>query len=334
MRTRRKILAIFLCGTLILTLVGVLCSEREPVYRGQTLSYWLRVLDSNRPETGEAAAVAITQIGTNAVPWLVDWIAYEPSALATRLTSLHEIHRWIPLWITANPALARAGDAMVGFEPIGPMAHSAIPQLAKMAQDPDRRDSANRSIIALEFIGPDALPSLLQMLGSTNLDAGKRFKAARAISELSDRWRSLDDLHRQMTMAVPLFVQCLTDKDQFVAGEAASVLGALELQPNVSVPALTNMLQDTRSWVRACAATALGHFGNEALPAVPTLSCAVNDSDADVREGAICALLRIQPGALNSERTSLLIMLNSPDWSLRDAATNALRTIAPEVFKQ
>ena len=54
---------------------------KEPEYQGKKLSEWVTFHSHGSkvaPNNPDFAASAIRNIGTNAVPWLVRWIAYEP----------------------------------------------------------------------------------------------------------------------------------------------------------------------------------------------------------------------------------------------------------------
>jgi HEAT repeat protein len=98
--------------------------------------------------------------------------------------------------------------------------------------------------------------------------------------------------------AVPLLIKTLSDPDAFVSINAASALGNLGLEPQIAVPALIDTLTRGSVAQRKFAAMALEMFGPRAKEAVP----------------------------------ALLKMAESP-YGMREAATNALRQIAPEVLK-
>ncbi len=60
-------------------------ADKEPTYDGHALSYWLqryqesvkaRPPHQDHPDNPEKAILAI---GTNAIPWLLKWIRYEPN---------------------------------------------------------------------------------------------------------------------------------------------------------------------------------------------------------------------------------------------------------------
>lgn len=94
--------------------------------------------------------------------------------------------------------------------------------------------------------------------------------------------------------AVVLLIQYLANPD--LATRAAEVLGMLGLESDICVPALVECTCSSRQDLRVAAATSLGRFGRRALP-------------------------------------DLLKMLDNPSVSVRNAATNALLQIAPQVLQ-
>src|SRR4051794_21632004 len=89
---RRRVLAAVICALFVVGVAGVLIWSRwsEPRYRGKSLSTWLgyydrRARDSFTPEELEEADAAWRHIGTNAVPWLVKAIQYQPGIGRARL---------------------------------------------------------------------------------------------------------------------------------------------------------------------------------------------------------------------------------------------------------
>src|SRR6266478_9213400 len=63
----------------IMGLVMVLTPEREPEYGGKKLSEWATELGrSDGTPEARAAAAAVKQMGTNTLPYLREWVGYEP----------------------------------------------------------------------------------------------------------------------------------------------------------------------------------------------------------------------------------------------------------------
>ncbi len=87
--------------------------EREPVYQGKGLRTWLSeyLWASVRRDgrTQDLAAGAVLQIGTNAVPILLNMLCKEDSALVSKLVDFWDFHiarRYVLSWVT-NPAWYR-----------------------------------------------------------------------------------------------------------------------------------------------------------------------------------------------------------------------------------
>src|ERR1051326_8485766 len=97
MRRRWVTLLIATVAVTVLVFTLRLVRDREPVYKGRTLSEWLVIeldtMDSYSAigETVEAAkrqsaaTTAIRQIGTNALPSLLKWTAYQEPPWRTNL---------------------------------------------------------------------------------------------------------------------------------------------------------------------------------------------------------------------------------------------------------
>ena len=81
--TKRRFLLALAVVLVVAVLVVVFNWEREssePVYQGRRLSHWVLELPWNVSAKGRSPAeVAVREIGTNALPYLFKWIAYEPA---------------------------------------------------------------------------------------------------------------------------------------------------------------------------------------------------------------------------------------------------------------
>src|ERR1035437_374444 len=117
----------------------------DPEYNGKPLSYWLEnqyKYGYGGRQTNSASRAAVLQIGSNAVPLLLNWIA-KPEGGG---------------WSAPDYAVA-------GFEVLGPVAKPAVPDLIKIiGQNQDYPDRA------LVFIGKDAVPALADKLVETLSD--------------------------------------------------------------------------------------------------------------------------------------------------------------------
>lgn len=132
--------------------------EREPEYNGATLSTWLLrcALSGNQAESAPAVD-AIRHMGTNALPFLVRWIQYEPGwrdSLGRKMwtwpviRSRHDIQRLI--W---NMTQYRANAAVYGFQVLGSTANPAVPELQRLAYNGDAPETALRATECLIHMG-------------------------------------------------------------------------------------------------------------------------------------------------------------------------------------
>ena len=285
MRRRRYLLIVIVLGAAAATLLAAFVTRREPTYHGRVLSSWMKQYD--RPASlgrKEQAADAVRHIGTNAFPYLLKWIAYEPPAWKMKL--FESLSRFVRL---EDKQESRAARAMRVFLILGPEGKGAIGDLTRLTTDPKAKAGAWRAAYSLGYVGSDALPALLA--GLTNQQGRLRDLYAEVLGAMGTNARP----------AVPMLIQCLKDQDTWVARSAAAALGTLKIDPALVVPALTNCLQDSRGQVRFWAAYALGEFGADARAAAPALGNVLNDSDPKIRATAKKALRKLDPAALEKK---------------------------------
>jgi hypothetical protein len=123
--------------------------EREPEYNGGALSAWLARCGSTNQAESRAAVDAIRHIGTNALPFLLRWIQYEPGwkdSLGRKILgwpvigSRRDVQRLI--W---NMTQYRAITAVNGFRILGSQANPALPELQRLADNPKAPETAIRA---------------------------------------------------------------------------------------------------------------------------------------------------------------------------------------------
>jgi hypothetical protein len=291
---RRRIFLLAGCALLALVAVLVWPPEREPEYHGKKLSEWLRLYGTSARATPrpalttnqqQEAVAAVRALGTNALPCLLRWLAYEPAPwkvkLAARARSIPG--GWPPLrWLEESAGARRSTDGMIGFRILGAQAGSAVPALGRLATNSPR--VSYRAVDALASIGQAGLPALLEVM--RNPGTPDRDRIVWLIVTTSDDASS--------AMRLRVLLEFLNDKDQRLRAAAATALAFMRLQPEKAVPPLARSLGDTAPRVRAAAAEALLHFARYAQPAVPALLKARADPDASVRVAATNALRMIE----------------------------------------
>jgi hypothetical protein len=74
----KRVLLLLLAGGAVWALVAIITREREPSYLGKPLRAWLREATYGVGDAGshDQAIQAIRHMGTNAVPFLLEWIDY------------------------------------------------------------------------------------------------------------------------------------------------------------------------------------------------------------------------------------------------------------------
>jgi hypothetical protein len=157
----------------------------EPVYKGRTLSSWLKP-DVEDDFHDLKAGEAVYHIGTNAIPSLLRMLRVKDSPFKVKFVSLVQKQRIIVIdnltdaeyW---NWAAAR------GFHVLGAKAQSAVPALLEIANQNISRTSQSYAIEALGFIGPpakEAVPFLIRCATATNTDVNVLYFPIEALSRI------------------------------------------------------------------------------------------------------------------------------------------------------
>jgi hypothetical protein len=123
---------------LALTWCAFLRPRAEPKYQGRYLSQWLALYDHAGDTT---AAHAVQVIGTNALPYFIEWMRYQPTART--LSSYDNLPAWLQENRTVRSFLfvqaQHAHYAVSGFRILGTNAAPAIPELTALMSDPKNR---------------------------------------------------------------------------------------------------------------------------------------------------------------------------------------------------
>ena len=142
LRMRKRWTIFIMAGCVMAALIAMLPfpTKREPEHGGRKLREWLKlyVQSSNRFTDGQEAAEAVRHIGTNALPWLLEWIDYEPAgwkrALATNAPAAAQrpgYFRSAYLRLLHRPADDLNWLGRFGFEILGPQARPALPEVQR-----------------------------------------------------------------------------------------------------------------------------------------------------------------------------------------------------------
>jgi hypothetical protein len=225
----------------------------EPAYNGKALSEWL-ILDHSGELLDKSAEQAIRQIGTNAIPTLLELLGATPSNRKSRVRKFESKgFESILLLSPQDAAEVLRGIGKRGFGILGTNAESAVPQLTKLLHN-ERTSFEAAKVLA--GVGPRGFSVLTNAVHDWRL-AGVTIHALGGF-EGGDK-----------IVITRLLISALKDPDPMLRGNAADFLrrGDAEL----AVPALIPMLDDNEFYPRERAAIALKAFGPAARSAAPKL---------------------------------------------------------------
>src|ERR1043166_4356748 len=159
------LLGVGLMGLAMAVIVFV-SRESEPSYEGKKLSQWISQLDPSRPEiTTQArheAQDALRHMGTNALPYLIEWLQYEtPGWKATVYGIVNRVLRTLnPRWDLEDKR-DRVGQVFLAFSVLGDDARPAIPELSRLVTGPKADVGA---AMVLSWLGDAGLQALVRIV--------------------------------------------------------------------------------------------------------------------------------------------------------------------------
>jgi hypothetical protein len=131
----------------------------EPSYAGTPLSVWILYIRS--PMRAPQAVEAVQAIGTNAIPFLLEWMEYEEP---NRPKDTERFLRFIPGHKRTGDRIALGTNAAFAFSVLGPAGETAIPALTAVMAKSKSLDVRARAAEALKWIGKPAVPALIATL--------------------------------------------------------------------------------------------------------------------------------------------------------------------------
>jgi hypothetical protein len=275
--------SLFILLAASLVLGAFTLSAAEPEYDGKKFGSWVREFrQTGNLENRQHARDAIRQIGTNALPFLLEEISGLGAAWKADLTN----------FVNSQPMLERTMNVRFAFEALGEVAEPAWENLMSM-MNKEEGFYADTAAYALTQINPKrAAPLLSGLIIKTNRS---NFVRCAAINNLFF-------VGTNANIAVPSLLSCMdetgdTQEARDLRRLAVSALGNIAQRPDVVVPRLTTVLKVDEFWmVRSVAARSLGAFTNAAAPALPALrAAATNDVNGRVRKAATAAIKKIEP---------------------------------------
>lgn len=289
MNKRRAILLACIAAMAVVAAVYWFSSQ-EPSYAGKTLSDWVETLGErnrnpvrNDPVTN-AAATAIQTIGTNAVPFLLDWMQWQdPTNLLSGL--FYEIRKkWFPYSNTHEPVeVIRAEGAVEAFEVLGPKSSGAIPELTKLIHGPSE-NVGHKALWILAHSGPEAIPYLVNFI--------KRGYPTNLVSD-AILWLSIQGTNA--LAIVPDLLPFLKSGNPQLVRHTSIVFYRIGANPSEILPILMSQLESTNEVLKVEIIRGLWRLGTNASVAVPALQKALSDTNWRIRAAATNALRAITP---------------------------------------
>jgi len=192
---------VFAVAILALCAWGVwrLVTPTEFTYRNKRLSVWLQELEYEGGDTNQPAFVALSQMGTNAIPPLLE-IIRAPRTRFERLISKVNRRQSVFKLPDGKPWL-KAGDASLALYAMGTNARPALPALTNLLFHTNALFSGTTALAAM---GPDGVRVLIVAL--TNQSDLIRDAAACALG-----WARSD-----LDVTIPALIERLQDSDVLV----------------------------------------------------------------------------------------------------------------------
>jgi hypothetical protein len=254
-------------------------SRSEPVYRGKTLSAWLD--ERYEPYPGSVvltkeAEGAVRAIGTDAIPWLMNWLRASDS-LGNKIASTVVTRLGVPLRVPGSYEMQTR--AAYGLAALGPVAKPVFPEIAMIALN-DAQNEGQRVNAINALTNCDANTMRLLAAGLKNPDLNIRLRAISALFHI----RVAPD-----EVCLPALEGALKDQDAQVRASACGTITRFEEELEACAAGLE---QDDPTY-RARAARILGSYRKRARKYLPNLEAAADD-DPDVRTAIAEAIQQIR----------------------------------------
>jgi len=308
----KKFRRVFLL-VLALALAVIVSSVKwsEPRYHLRPISSWLAKYGDGPGNYHPApeADFALRQMGSNAVPYLLKllhstnsysyhtfvWkpdMTFSPGGSGgwNRLSAWWMITRYRFQWVTV-PASWDHWKAYLAFQAMGPAGSSAIPDLVKLAHDPDANSSPSNTGEAppISFWKNEENIPLFAAASSTYLPHGAPVIPVSGLlimgsvpqPFLSDSEIAAWSLAAIGADSVPPLMEMLTDINPRLRCRAAMALGMMGKPAEPAVPALAELLHDPDRNTGREAADALGWIGQQPDFVIPALINAFGDKDVE-----------------------------------------------------
>jgi len=226
-------------AVLLVILVGLAAwlglRQREPVYQGKGLSIWLEsrykgATKGNQDER-QFAEQAIRQIGTNALPVLIEWLGAQDTRLKQVMITLAAKQKVLHLHLTS--AEQRRAEAVWGYEVLGPLAVVQVPRIMDILTNEPCADLRRAAGDALAAIGPEARVAAPALFCATK----DRDRLVRVVA-----FMALARIRPDPPQTIPVLAAGLDDPFLCACLEAGGALMKYGPEARAAVPALVRML--------------------------------------------------------------------------------------------
>jgi hypothetical protein len=229
-----------------------------------------------------AAAEAIREIGTNAVPHLLRRIYSEDPPWKTKLVAFWRKQKRVKL--PFKTAVEKQEHALPALRQLGPaVLWTWIEILTNQSATVEVQQYAAASLAEMRRDAVPALATLLDFQNHTNPAIRASVGAAIRYCDTEGFLSSLYTVRHA--------------PDPVARASSAWSLGFIRKNPDMSVPALARLASDPSPQVKASALEALAKFGDDALDTTNLIFRALTDPERRVREAATNALNRLMPSA-------------------------------------
>lgn len=269
-------------------LAGLVYVNREPVYLGHPISYWVEPWHHHATESPEREAAAFAEMDDRAVRWLAGRLGWRPSKLKEGFA--RTLNRLGDFMSDSDYDDGRRSAALRALLRLGPRARAAIPALEELRQtnvELHRDEMRAGAVAALIRIRGDSLAPYIERLETAVEPEWTHLTLIFAAQETN------------AAAAVPALVASLnrTNGTRWAAW-TIHALGRIHSRPELCVPALQEQLTRSNPFPSRVVFQALSEFETNAQPAWPLLtnhlSSITNGYD---RQALLFALRRIDPVA-------------------------------------
>jgi HEAT repeat protein len=283
--------------------------EQEPSYDGLSLSQWLVDLNYSGLAPDLAARKALSQMGTNILPYLRPMLRARDSAMKLKFARWLSSQSLVKIkWTRAEVLQERAALAC---RVLGPAAACFAPELTAMLDNQTSGRTAFCGLGALLDIKPRTNCVIELSRGLTN-----QYSLVRNVST-----SVLGSLGVHARPAIRALLLTLDDPDARVREAAVDAVAHFRSHVPAIADALTRRLADTDKQVRNRARINLDEF-----TLIPALVLCLSNSNAEVRADAACGL-RFRRGVRDNASSvvfPLILCLSDTNAGVRAEAAMTL----------